>query len=86
MKKLVLFGVVLSLAFGTRAQGNDDSYTFEYETLPSGDVRISHNLKPSLTERGIGRKEQYLMLFISRISMSHKDEPSSMPPNCGRSS
>lgn len=52
MKKLVLFGVVLSLAFGTRAQGNDDSYTFEYETLPSGDVRISHNLKPSLTERG----------------------------------
>lgn len=52
MKKLVLFGVVLSLAFGTRAQGNDDSYTFEYETLPSGEVRISHNLKPSLTKRG----------------------------------
>ncbi len=52
MKKLVLFGAVLLLAVGGRAQGNDDSYTFEYETLPSGDVQISHNLKPSLTERG----------------------------------
>ena len=43
---------MLSCRWHSGQQGNDDSYTFEYETLPSGDVRISHNLKPSLTERG----------------------------------
>ena len=52
MRRIVLFGAVLLLAVGGRAQGNDDSYTFEYETLPSGVVQISHNLKPSLKERG----------------------------------